>query len=308
MRKAVTFSALFHALVFALAYFGLPGLKPAPVVTETPIMIELVEVTDETRAPPPKREPEKKAPAKPKEEAKAEPKPEPPKPPEPPKRADAPPPPPAPPTPEPEPKAVAVPPPPQPKAQAKKKPEPEDKPKPEAKPQPSKVLAQVKPKRKPKAPDPFASVLKTVEKLKSQPKTEAPKQKTDAKPKDDFEAQIAKALVSRSASADVPDKLTISEIDLVRQQIMRCWNVQGGYKDIENLSVEISVAMNPDGTVRQAKVEKANQFANDPFKRAFAEAAYRAVTNPMCQPFKLPPEKYSHWKTMTLNFDPRDML
>jgi len=26
------------------------------------------------------------------------------------------------------------------------------------------------------------------------------------------------------------------------------------------------------------------------------------------EPFKLPPEKYERWKTMKLNFDPRDML
>lgn len=306
MRNAVVVSVLFHVGIFAVAYFGLPGVKPLPILTETPIMIELVEVSDETRAPPPKREAEKQTkprPEKPEKEVKSEP----PKPPEPPKRAEAPPPPPAPPEPAPEPEVAAVPPP-QPKPKAKKKPEPEDKPKPDAKPTPSKVLAKVKPKRKPAPVDAFASVLKTVERLKSEPRKAEPDKKKADKPKDDFEARIAQALVSRSVSRDVAEKLTISEIDLVRQQIMRCWNVQGGYKGIENMSVEIWVAMNPDGTVRQARIENASDYARDPFKKAFAESAYRAVLNKRCQPFKLPPEKYNRWKTMTLNFDPRDML
>ena len=237
MRSSVIISFLLHAAVFVAAYVGLPGLKPPPVLTETPVIVELVEVSDITRAPPPKREPAKKA----------EPKPEPPKPPEPPQRAEPAPPPPAPPAPEPEPEIAAVPAP-QPKPKAKKKPEPkpEPKPVPEAKPKPSQVLAKVKPKRKPTAPDAFASVLKTVKALKSVPE-EKPKKAT-AKPKDDFQAAIQQALQSNTATSDVVEKLTISEIDLVKHQIMQCWNVQGGYKGIEDLAVEIFVAMNPDGT------------------------------------------------------------
>jgi hypothetical protein len=29
--------------------------------------------------------------------------------------------------------------------------------------------------------------------------------------------------------------------------------------------------------------------------------------NPRCHPFKLPPEKYDHWRTMTLIFNPKEM-
>ena len=39
-----------------------------------------------------------------------------------------------------------------------------------------------------------------------------------------------------------------------------------------------------------------------------ADSALRAVKNPICNPLKLPPEKYEKWKVMTLNFDPRHMF
>jgi len=35
-----------------------------------------------------------------------------------------------------------------------------------------------------------------------------------------------------------------------------------------------------------------------------AESALRAVLNPRCQPFKLPPDRYEAWQVMELNFDP----
>ena len=74
------------------------------------------------------------------------------------------------------------------------------------------------------------------------------------------------------------------------------------------MTVEIKVAMNIDGTVREATLSNQLRMAADPFYRAMAESALRAVLNPRCQPFKLPPDRYEIWQTMELNFDPREML
>ena len=38
------------------------------------------------------------------------------------------------------------------------------------------------------------------------------------------------------------------------------------------------------------------------------DIALRAVLNPKCQPFKLPAKKFDRWKTMTLSFNPSDVL
>ena len=169
-------------------------------------------------------------------------------------------------------------------------------------------LAKVKPRRKPRPPDIFASVLKTVEDLK--PRPPKPKEKTEKKKKaeESFEAQVAKALQSQARRHDADRPITISEIDLVRRQIAQCWTLQAGAKEAENLIIEISVAMNPDGTVRHARIQNKDRVAGDPFFRAAAESALRAVLNPRCQPFKLPRDRYDRWQTMALIFDPKEMF
>lgn len=289
MRDALVYSVLSHAVIMVIGYFGLPYIQREAVLTDTPIMVEIVNVSELTNAPPPK--PEKKPP--PKAEKK------PPPPPKKPSQTAAPPPPP----PAKDPEVAALPA--EPKPKAKPKPKPEAKPK----PKPIRKLAKAKPRRKPKPPDAFTSVLRTVEKLKNRPPPKENK-KEDKKPekKETFEQQMAQALMSRTARHDPLRSLAISEIDLVRQQIRECWSLPAGAKEAENLSIEIKMAMNPDGTVRQARILDQNRLQSDPFFRAAAESALRAVLNPHCNPLKLPPEKYQQWQNMILIFDPRDMF
>jgi hypothetical protein len=293
MRKGITCSVLFHAMVMAVGYFGLPELRRDLSLIEAPIMVEIMTVAETTNAPAPKPKPMPKPKRRP--------------PPRSPK-VEVPPPPPS--SPKPEPEVAAVPPPPEakpkPKLKAKPQPKPEAKPTPRVPPR----LVKARPKRKPKPPDTFASVLKTVKELQRQnpePKAKSEKQKKKENDKS-FEQQTAKALVSLSRRYDASRPLTISEIDLVRQQIAGCWNLPAGAKDAENLVIEIWVAMNPDGTVRQAKIQQQARLQSDSFFRAAAESARRAVLNKRCQPFKLPPQKYDRWKTMTLVFNPKEMF
>jgi len=49
-------------------------------------------------------------------------------------------------------------------------------------------------------------------------------------------------------------------------------------------------------------------MASDPAFRAAAMAATRALRNPQCSPLELPPDKYQEWQTMTIHFDPKEML
>ena len=285
--RGIVYSVLFHAVVLTAGYYGMPALRRLPPAMDAPIVVELVTVAEVTNAPPPEAKPEPKPEPKP---AKAEPEPA---------KAEPPP---------PEPEVAAVPPPPEEQPKAKPEPKPKPKPKPKAKPKAPPRLAKVKPRRKPRPPDIFASVLKTVEDLK--PRPPKPKEKTEKKKKaeESFEAQVAKALQSQARRHDADRPITISEIDLVRRQIARCWNLQAGAKEAENLIIEISVAMNPDGTVRHARIQNTDRVAGDPFFRAAAESALRAVLNPRCQPFKLPRDRYDRWQTMALIFDPKEMF
>ncbi len=313
MRSGLGASIVLHLLVAVIGYFGLPMLS-RDVMMEAPVMVEIVMVSERTNAP----APEVKTKPKPAPEKKVEkPKPEPVKaPPKQQAKAEPVAPPPPPPAPEPEPEVAVVAPVPDPKPKAKIKPKPEPKPKPRApeKPQSSKVLNQARPKKKPKPPKPedaFASVLKTVEQLTTRPrvaeKPEEVEKKKEKQPEDSFSEQIAKALVSKNRAFDASSPISISEIDLVRQQIGQCWSLPAGAKGAENINIEIAVNMNTDGTVRDARVNNKDLDA-DPFLRTMAESALRAVLNKRCQPFKLPRDKYDRWQTMTLIFNPKEMF
>ena len=74
------------------------------------------------------------------------------------------------------------------------------------------------------------------------------------------------------------------------------------------MQISIRITMTPEGRVRTARILDQSRMSSDPFYRTMAESALRAVLNPRCQPFKLPPEKYARWKNMKLNFDPKDMF
>ena len=295
MRGPLILSALFHIAVIVVALAGLPSDTDREIVTQR--VIDVAVVTDiETEAPSLSPKPEPK------------PKPAPKKPPKPLK---------------PEPRAALPkpPPPPSPPSDAVKLPEPEKKsepqPRPEPKPEP-KVAAKPeaklppRPKRKPKPPPPkddFASVLKTVEKLKSRPKPKQPEKSFDQKIEDILEKHRNGGPQTKPRQVSRLDRnLSMSEIDALRRQIERCWNPPAGAPEAENLIVEVRLAINRDGTVRNAQIVDTARMFREPFYRAAAESVIRAIKHPICTPLELPQEKYDLWKETRLRFDPRELV
>jgi hypothetical protein len=164
----------------------------------------------------------------------------------------------------------------------------------------------LRPRKKPKAPDAFAKVLKTLETLKKQRKTPPPAKLKEKK--NDFMKQMSEAIETPSKKHIQGQPLSISETDVIRQQIKRCWNVPAGAKEAEDLVIEVALVMNMDATVREARVVGDARMKSDPFYRAAAESARRAVLNPKCNPLKLPLEKYNEWQQITFTFNPKDMF
>jgi outer membrane biosynthesis protein TonB len=314
MRIATLISVAFHLSVFLLAWLGLPS-SHVDIVPMQVIDVDLnTDVADLKPAPAPKPEPKP-------EPKKAEVKPPPPPPPPPPTPA------PEPPAVKPEPKTAAKPPEPKPEPEAV--PVPEPKPelkkaevKPEPKPEPPKVAEVPRPRSKPKPPPPpaekkpepapkpkddFASVLKTVSKLKDT----APQQPAEPKQKqkESFEQQVAQTLERVREEAPRPSNaITDADLDAIRRQIEACWNIPAGARDAQDMTVQIRAIMNPDGRVRRAEIVDMARVSRDSFYRSMAESARRAVMNPRCQPLHLPVEKYDEWRVLLLNFDPRGMF
>ena len=96
--------------------------------------------------------------------------------------------------------------------------------------------------------------------------------------------------------------MTISEIDLLRQQLHSCLNLNVGVANLKEIKPIIFIEVNPDRTVKSAKVVNQERLI-DPSFRTAAEAAMRAVNNPDCSPLLLPEDKYDLWKEINFTFD-----
>jgi outer membrane biosynthesis protein TonB len=151
---------------------------------------------------------------------------------------------------------------------------------------------------KPEPQKDFSSVLKNLVDAKDKP---------DNAKTPDLNAD-EKARQAAAQNAPLGQKMTMSEEDALRRQLGRCWNVPYGAKDADKTVVEIQMTVNPDRTLQFARVADASRYDSDSFFRAMADSALRAVRNPLCSPFELPPDKYQLWKNITVTFDASQMF
>jgi outer membrane biosynthesis protein TonB len=299
--RGVALSVALHLALGTVFILGLPRLFAPPIPEDLPVAVQLVTIAPETRATRPN-------PNLPRPNAKPDPpvadapvtKPEPEPPvltPLPPPSAEMPP-------PElvkpPEPKPAPPPPvlKPEPKPESPKPTEKVEVPKPKEKPEPPQQIAKNEPKSEQKKYDPgqFEALLKNLAAQPTAPSPDAPPQRP----------RVASAKPSSQPRAPLGSQLSASEMDLIREQIARCWNVPAGARDAKDLVVEIRVAVDPDGTVRQATIVDQARLGSDPF---FAQRprARAALLTP-CRPLHLPPEKYAIWKDLIVDFSPKDIL
>ena len=281
MKRPLTVSLVAHGVIILLMVVGLPHINTRDFIEPQPIVVELAELadiaqTDKPKPKPVKAEPEEVAPP-PKQEDLPEPVKE--SKPEPVKEIE-----------KPKPEPVEEEPKPEPK---KEEPKPEPKPEPkkeEAKPEPMKE----EPKKEEDTSD-FDSILKNL---------------AEVKESSDIEVEDTNEDAQQTSASDAPlgDKVTMTELDLLRQQLSRCWNLPAGAQDAQDLRIEVRIQVNPDRTVRGTEIVDQGRYARDGFFRAAADSARRAVVNPNCSPLELPPEKYEQWKNILIVFDPREMF
>ena len=277
-RSSLATSAMLHAAVLILVTISFPFLKKK-YDEPSPMQVELVEVADMAQTT--------KAAAKPE---KAEKKPEEKKAPEVKK-----------PQPAPTNKSVEL------KAPVLKPDKLEEKvdEKPEEKVIDENAIPKKKPEKKPekkveeKPPEPkrdFSSVLKNLVDTKPQPTPapNLPREKTEERPD--------------GQPLPIGQRMTMLETDALRHQLAGCWNVPVGARDAENTTVDIYMVVNEDRTLQSARIEDTGRYDSDTFFRAMADSALRAVYNPNCSPFELPPDKYESWKTIIVTFDPSQMF
>jgi outer membrane biosynthesis protein TonB len=173
-----------------------------------------------------------------------------------------------------------------------------------------------KPEEPPKpTPQRFAAVQPRVK-----PKPEPPK-KDDAKAFDDMmkglnldeqpkkkepPAQAKKQEARVGAGAQ--SALTMDEVAALKGRLAKCWNVPVGAPDPASLVFRVRFSLNQDGTVASPPQLLDQGRLGDPYFRAAADAAIRAIN--ICGPYELPVEKYAGaggWNEITIEFDPTKM-
>ncbi len=123
-----------------------------------------------------------------------------------------------------------------------------------------------------------------------------------------LEDSTPKQVQKAGQNAPLGERMTMSEEDALRSQLESCWNVPIGAKGIQNMSVSIFMVINQNRTLQSARIVDTARYNSDAVFRSVADSAMRAVRNPKCSPFDLPPDKYSIWNTMTVTFNPKDMF
>jgi hypothetical protein len=276
MKIALGFSVFLHLGVVIAGMVGMPYIQKPLILPPQAVAVEIVDVSELTTA---KKKPSF-APIKPKEKK------------EPPKEE----------------KKVVAPP----KVEATEPPKIKSldkiaetkkdtvKPKPKTPPPPSENLKKPKPpepkkKEEPKEEaveqeDPLLSLMKNLQDSEDSAETDKP---------DDGSAD-------NSPDAPIAEYVTANELNALANQLISCWQIPIGAKNVSDMVVNIRIWANADRTVKRVEIEDKWRMSNDPAFRALAESAKRAVLDPYCSPLDIPEDKYNVWKDqyIVVPFDP----
>lgn len=316
MKRPLIYSAILHfsVLILLLVGFYNPFERTRP--QETPMMIEFVQVAEQSAAPmlapevikeaeqpeppkpspapaPPPPQPQPEPPA-PQPEPQPQPEPEPAKP-EPTK-----------PDPKPEPQPDQAEPIPDPKA--KQKPKEKEKPKEEKKKQKAEITLDKKKKPTTKTDDKKEDKKKDKKKKSSKPSKSLDDIMNEVENEEESKDDGAPSRGRGAPAATIGPVLTASEKDALSRHMSRCWLIPAGLRDARNIRVPIKINVARDGTVLKAEIQDKGRMANDASYRTAAESARRAVLDPNCSPLPIPPDKYEMFKEFVFNFDPKEMF
>ena len=100
-------------------------------------------------------------------------------------------------------------------------------------------------------------------------------------------------------------EVSISEMDLVIQQLRSCFNPRAGTLIVGDEMVKISAEIDRNAYVRKDTVQiiDTNISKSNPYYEAITESAVATLYNPICSKLKLPLDKYKSWKDLKITID-----
>ena len=192
-------------------------------------------------------------------------------------------------------------------------------PTPETRPQPPQAQTAKTPERK-KPDAPVQPKKSEADKPEDKP---AEKAKASSTKKTDFNADKIAALLNReepsgggakrstqeaSLGADRKtsgEKLSQSEMDALRGQIEKNWNIIPGMADGQDVRVQVTMRLDPSGAIVGTPQVTATGGSEE-VRTTLRGSALRAVL--MSSPFQgLPSDKYNTWSEVVVNFDPSQL-
>ena len=158
------------------------------------------------------------------------------------------------------------------------------------------VSIAAKPKLKPEPEFDIASMLKDLRNEKTTQKI------------DNMNEEEKKDIIKKETQEVVEEKgaeLSISEIDLVLQQLSRCFIAPAGAEIDKSMFVKISAKIQRNRRVLEnsIRIVDTNISKSSTVYGPITESAMRTLLNPDCIPLKLPEDKYELWKNLTMKFD-----
>lgn len=143
--------------------------------------------------------------------------------------------------------------------------------------------------------------------------TETPAETPAETPVDDNAAAIAAAVAEAQSVAEEPaaaapsgPPLSAGEKESLRVAVSNCWNVDVGGRSADTV-VTVAVALDRAGKVVGNVELIASTGGDDASVRSAFQAARRAILRCQRDGFPLPAEKYDHWKTVEMTFNPENM-
>ncbi|MEI4197838.1 energy transducer TonB [Roseovarius sp. E0-M6] len=164
-------------------------------------------------------------------------------------------------------------------------------------------VSSVRPKARPASP-PQQEVAEPAPATQPEPDAEsAPSAVEDA-----LAAALGQTSDTTSETRPIGQPMTRGEKDALRVAVQKCWNVGSLSTEALGTTVVVAVDMSEDGTPVTGSIRMidASGGGTTAARQAY-EAARRAIIRCGNSGFDLPVEKYDHWKTIEMTFNPENM-
>ena len=96
--------------------------------------------------------------------------------------------------------------------------------------------------------------------------------------------------------------ISIGDIRALQEHVAKCWQPPIGAAGQETLTVDMTVRTNDQGLILSADVQDQLRFSLDPYFKASAIAAKRALVE--CSPLPISPEQRENFREFIFSFNP----